>query len=212
MHRKIKAFFPGTILSVYVASVALPSIRAQPATGRWEFPPANWWQWSTRQHSHEAPDCVKLQRPPTKQLEKDLFMIGSCIAFSCTHVMKYTAWWPDRSSFIHSSIKQIRNVLLISCFYFFLFFEGLEASNRIWAVMWHQLPLRIKHICSHSKITLILPAPSSHSRQQASSGAKSPKVRTSSPWSGRNWADILLTWHAPSSTGHCNTSTIRWVS
>lgn len=31
---KIKAFFPGTILSVYVASVTLPSIRAQPATGR----------------------------------------------------------------------------------------------------------------------------------------------------------------------------------
>lgn len=110
---KFKLFFPGTSLGVYVASVTLPSIRAQPATGRWEFPPANWWQWSIRQHTHEAPDCAKPQRPPTKQLEKDLFKIGSCIVFSCTHLIKHIAWWPQWSYFIcQTNMERVLNFVL----------------------------------------------------------------------------------------------------
>lgn len=162
-------FFPGSSLHVYVVFVALPSIRAQPATGRWEFPPANWWQWSIRQHTHEAPDCAKPRRPPTKQLEKDLFMIGSCIIFSCTHLIKHIAWWPHWSYFICQTNMECVLHFVLSIYFFHKEFKAFK-----WNMSSHALDP--KDISFHSEITLILSMFPPHSRHWACSGAGPPKV------------------------------------
>lgn len=176
-----------TSLSVYAASVTLPSITAQPATGRWEFPPANWWQWSIRQHTHEAPDCVEPQRPPTKQLEKDIFMIGTCIVFSCTHLIKYIGWWPHRSYFVcQTNMECALNFMLsILC-------RDLKLSSGIWVAMCsiqrisepspkQPLFFQLFHPIPGTEFFLVL------GHQKCTKFC----MKNSKPWSGRDWLDTL---------------------
>lgn len=49
-----------------------PSRAAQPAAGRWGFPPASWWQWSNPRRSLVAPDCATPRRPPGRQSKSEL--------------------------------------------------------------------------------------------------------------------------------------------